>query len=209
MLKEANGGQMPAGYGHFSNLHEEMDQEDIAQHAQRLKRNRIFDDEEDENDLSPGSCSDGSDDQDGSEGSMPTDESEEEGDSDIDVDLDSQGEYFNESDQSKGSGSEKAMMNGGENLASPGKHTNGDSEIHKFAQEAKLAEKMEKLQISDSKNSKGIHEDDKENVEIEQKPDSGAAKWATVSFYLYTDIFHHVHLSIVICVSLGVTLKSI
>ena len=172
---------MPAGYGHFSNLHEEMDQEDIAQHAQRLKKNRIFDEEENKHDLSPGSCSDGSDDNDGSDegsNSMPTDESEEEGDSDIDVDLDSQGEYFNESEeQSKGSASEK-VMNGGDHSSSPDKHLNGDSEIQKFAQEAKLAEKLDKLQISDSKNmtTEVAKEDDKENVELDQKPDSSTTK---------------------------------
>lgn len=55
-----------------------------------------------------------------------------------------------------------------EDSQSPEKIENGESKIEKFAQEAKLAEKLEKLDISEgAKVTNGI--EDKENIDIGKK----------------------------------------
>jgi len=43
---------------------------------------------------------------------------------------------------------------------------NGESPIEKFAQDAKLAEKLEKLELSESKIANGV--EDKENIALEK-----------------------------------------
>jgi hypothetical protein len=165
-----NEGQLPEGFNHYSNLHDDMDEEDIAAHAQRLKKNRIFDDEEEDknDDNSEGSCSD-EDEEESPEDESPDDV--EELDSDVEVDLDSQHEYFNESDGSQAeddsTNSQKEAK--AEDSSSPDKMLNGESEIQKFAEEStQLTEEMKKLVIDVKENgAKAAAPEDKENIEVE------------------------------------------